>query len=387
MLGDRLASCEDPNLKKEAQICYISSGNLNKLIEVSESGIQETVELVVIMQKALELKESREIPIDGNIASVLSNYAEILSAEGNLEAALSYLGNSQEERISMLRDRLCTALGYTQRASTQQTAAPRAPVAQNYYEQNVPRKSYDNNVYGGQVTGQSWNTAPIKSSYGNAQRSPNIGLTPIQQQPTIQDQYSGMNSYGQVPAQVPPPLPTTATSLGGSRPSSVGPQSRSKYILDPSVKSTPSYPGYQNQTSMYNSVAPVAAYPSQTSYQPQAPISVAGYPNQPQNTMYNPLENDPFKNNATNIMTPAAPTPQLPPTQSQLYDPHRSQPSQPMQNYNENIYQPAPQPSGWNDPPVGKASRAQVMSSFIYFFISNNDGLRNFNSLVEIRLF
>ncbi|XP_043275091.1 protein transport protein Sec31A isoform X2 [Venturia canescens] len=370
MLGDRLASCDDPNLKKEAQICYISSGNLNKMIEVSESGIQETVELVMIMQKALELRGLKEAPIDGNIASVLSNYAEILSTEGNLEAALNYLGNSQEERISMLRDRLCRALGYTQQVNNQHVA-PKAPVTQNYYEQNAPRKSYDNNAYG-QVTGQSWNTAPMKSAYGgstmmnqmNAQQTPNIGLPPIQQQPTIQDQYSGMNSYGQISAQVPPPLPTTGTSLGGSRPPSVGPQSRSKYILDPSVKSTPSYPGYQNQTSMYNPVPPVSAYPSQNSYQPQAPISASGYPNQPQNTMYNPLENDAFKNNPSNIMTPAIPAPQLPPTQSQLYDPNRAQPTQQLQNYNENVYQPGPQPSGWNDPPIGKASRAQAKTEF-----------------------
>jgi len=110
-LGDRLNASDNVNLKKEAKICYIYAGNLNKTIQAFEGGIQETVELVTIMQKALEL-HSKSVNIEGNIASVLTSYAEMLAAEGDLDAALSYLGNSQEPRISMLRDRLYKALGH-----------------------------------------------------------------------------------------------------------------------------------------------------------------------------------------------------------------------------------------------------------------------------------
>lgn len=365
MLGDRLASCGDPVLKKQSQICYICSGNLNKTIEASDAGIQETVELVMIMQKALELQGVKDIPIDGNIASVLSNYAEILSAEGNLEAALSYLGNSQEARITMLRDRLCRALGYVQQATQQPT--PRASLTQNYYDKGSVRKPYQNTyAQPAAITPmQNWNTAPTKNAYPsgmmnqlNAQQTPNIGAPPIQQQPTGQDQYSAMNTYGQISqVQAPPPLPTTGTSLGGSRPSSVGPQSRSKYILDPSVKSTPTYGGaYQQAAPVYNPVAPVPGYPTQNSYQQS---QMPGYPAQGQNSIYNPLETDGFKNSTANIMNPMMG--QAGQAQSQMYDPMQSQPIQQTQSYgNDNVYQAPPQPSGWNDPPVGKASRAQV---------------------------
>ncbi|XP_018394763.1 PREDICTED: protein transport protein Sec31A-like, partial [Cyphomyrmex costatus] len=136
MLGDRLVSCENPVLKKQAQICYICSGNLNKLIEVSDGDIQDVVELVVIMQKALELQCIEAVQLEDKIAAVLSQYAEMLAAEGDLEAALNYLGNSQDQRVSMLRDRLCKALSYMQdqRHVTK-------PTAQNYCYEQIRRVS------------------------------------------------------------------------------------------------------------------------------------------------------------------------------------------------------------------------------------------------------
>lgn len=121
-----MITSDNPTLRKEAQICYICSGNLNKTIESSNSDIQETVELVTIMQKALEFQSTGKVNVEGSIASVLTRYAEMLAAEGDFEAALGYLGDSQEPQIALLRDRLYKALGLVSIQPQQSTAARQA---------------------------------------------------------------------------------------------------------------------------------------------------------------------------------------------------------------------------------------------------------------------
>ncbi|XP_011708304.1 PREDICTED: protein transport protein Sec31A isoform X1 [Wasmannia auropunctata] len=388
MLGDRLVSSENPVLKKQAQICYICSGNLNRLIEVSDADIQEVVELVVIMQKALELQGIREVQINDKIATVLSQYAEMLAAEGDLESALNYLGNSQEQRVSMLRDRLCKALSYMQE---QRYVAK--PAAQNYYEQ--PRRVPQGHPLQQQQTlqqttsAQNWNTNPLKQTYGaptnqfNAQPTQLYGMPPppqSQMQSTIYDQYSTSHSYNQAPiAQpLPPPPPTSASNLSGSRPSSVGPQSRTKYLVDPSVKSTPSYgqTAFPPSNPLYNSqqVPPVPGYP-QNSYQPQVPVPGNVYPSQPPSFMNTPKEPEPYKPLQPNIMTPLQNVPQ-----TQMYDPVRSQPTSQTQAYgNENAYPLPPQSSGWNDPPIAK-SRAQPVLALYCEMSAEHSGTKKWKA-------
>lgn len=178
--------------------------------------------------------------------------------------------------------------------------APYQNQNQNIYSQNQPlgRKS----IPGGpqsmfapvqqsipapiQSQQPTWNTAPTKQAYTGAANPPYGGgvvtsqpygastftptiPAPPQAQPTSNDPYG---QYGQSPLtpSVPPPPPTSATT--GSRPSSVGPHSRSKYILDPSVKSGPSYgSGYsQNQYGappQPQTFPAPGGFPAQASYQ------------------------------------------------------------------------------------------------------------------------
>ncbi|XP_011168617.1 protein transport protein Sec31A isoform X2 [Solenopsis invicta] len=377
MLGDRLVLSENPVLKKQAQICYICSGNLNKLIEVSDADIQEVVELVVIMQKALELQGIREIQIEDKIATVLSQYAEMLAAEGDLETALNYLGNSQEQRISMLRDRLCKALSYMQ----DQRHVTTNPTPQNYYYEQTRRVSQGpcnplQQPLQQTTPAQNWNTTPLKQTYGApinqfGAQSQLYGMPPPPQPPTqstIYDQYpTSSHPYNQVPVAqpLPPPPPTSSSNLSGSRPSSVGPQSRTKYLVDPSVKSTQSYGQSTfplSSNPMYNSqqVPPVPGYSPQNSYQPQIPMSSNIYPNQPSSFM-TPKEPEPYKPLQPTIMTPMQNVPQ-----TQMYDPVRSQPtSQIHTTYGGESTYPLPPPSsGWNDPPIAKNSRAQLKTDY-----------------------
>lgn len=120
----------NPELNKQAQICYICSGNLEKVAESIDTDIEKIVELISILQKGLENKGTRNVKLEGKAASVLATYAEMLASEGSFETALSFLGNSQEPTIVQLRDRLHKNLGIGQVEKPQYTKRP----SQNYFD-------------------------------------------------------------------------------------------------------------------------------------------------------------------------------------------------------------------------------------------------------------
>ncbi|XP_054008172.1 protein transport protein Sec31A isoform X1 [Hylaeus anthracinus] len=370
MLGDRLASSDNPTHKEQAQICYICSGNLNKMVESSNVDIQEVVELVMIMQKALEMQGIRETQIEGKIASVLSQYAEMLASEGDLDAALNYLGNSQDEKIVMLKDRLYRALGYIEESK----GVAKTPAMQNYYAQ--PRRSLQNPqnpLLASREQTRSFidpNIAPAKqplasstNQFHTQQPQQSFGLSPLQPHVQSSMQYDQYQTSHYTPSSVsqPPPLPppTTGSSGIGSRPPSAGPQARSKYLIDPSVKSTATYgqTGFPQQTMSYNQqMSPMTGYTPSNTYQPQVPIPGNTYPGQ--NFTTGLQESEPFK--------PVQPS-GLPPLQNlqqnQMYDPIRTQPV--SQAYgNESVYKPSLQSAGWNDPPVAKSRIQPVLALY-----------------------
>ena len=64
----------------------------------------------MILKRAMEM-QGIHVEISGRLANLLTNYAGILISQGNIEAALSYLQDSNEESIVELRDRLNGSLG------------------------------------------------------------------------------------------------------------------------------------------------------------------------------------------------------------------------------------------------------------------------------------
>ncbi|KZC07796.1 Protein transport protein Sec31A [Dufourea novaeangliae] len=370
MLGDRLASSDNPTLKEESQICYICSGNLNRMIESSNVDIQEIVELVMIMQKALEIQGIRDIRIEGRIANVLSQYAEMLAAEGDLDAALNYLGNSQDERIVMLKDRLCRALGYIQESKSM----PQEPRIQNYYDQTrrpSQTSHMQNPLLMQRTQGRPFvdlNAPLVKQPFVpptnqfNTQHQQPFGLSPLQ--PHIQPPLQHDHTFSSAPVSQPPPPPppTTGSSGVGSRPPSVGPQARSKYLIDPSVKSTATYgqAGFPQQTSPYNNqqIPSLSGYSAPNMYQPQVSVPTNTYPGQSFTAGFK--ESEPFKPVQPNTMTQMQTSPQ-----TQMYDPIRTQPAPQAQVYgNENVYQAPPQLAGWNDPPAAKSRVQPVLALY-----------------------
>ncbi|XP_062964649.1 protein transport protein Sec31A isoform X2 [Cynocephalus volans] len=121
LLGTRLENEGDTLLQTQACLCYICAGNVEKLVACwtkAQDGsnplsLQDLIEKVVILRKAVQLTQS----VDTNTVGVLlaekmSQYANLLAAQGNIAAALAFLpDNTNQPNIVQLRDRLCRAQG------------------------------------------------------------------------------------------------------------------------------------------------------------------------------------------------------------------------------------------------------------------------------------
>lgn len=107
----------NPKLREDAQLCYIVSGNFDRLVEswstnarTSTRNLQELVELVMFLQKSLE-RQGRLVEVSGSLAELLSYYSSLLASQGNLTTALNYLGSSQNPKVASLRERLSISVG------------------------------------------------------------------------------------------------------------------------------------------------------------------------------------------------------------------------------------------------------------------------------------
>lgn len=336
----------------------------------------------MLLQKALEM-QGRATTVSGKLADLLSQYASLLAAQGSLNSALTYVGNSADPGMEDLRDRLYYALGHKSNVPVQQNAyyptgqrgsvsnqqpptfnpmfptIGQAAKIKNWQQANTPPVPAPAPVptIPQPMSQPSWNTSPFQT-----------GLPP-QQQPMA------------APFAPPPSIPPVATkppmgppmSAEQPRPSSVNsqsgatPLSRAKYVLDPSVTSGPSYG--QTPANMYN---PNAYQPTPTQQFNQfntQPIS-----QQPPASLYNPSQPP----QQTNNFKPFTPAPLVQPGGMSPYIPGVSPldvsapvptaasaaPPPPMANIQKN---PTP-PPGWNDPPALKStSRSQVSLSFELF--------------------
>lgn len=122
-LGNRLL---EANLKNEALLCFICARNLDQVVSCwmdtrtsknddnDPNALQDLVEVVMTLKSAAErLSGGQSFEIStGSLSLQLTKYANILAAQGALSAALTYLGQSNEESINLLRERLQGALGH-----------------------------------------------------------------------------------------------------------------------------------------------------------------------------------------------------------------------------------------------------------------------------------
>uniref|UniRef100_A0A667XYL9 Protein transport protein Sec31A n=1 Tax=Myripristis murdjan TaxID=586833 RepID=A0A667XYL9_9TELE len=90
----------------QACLCYICSGNIEKLVECwalqrdcsSPLVLEDLVEKVMILRKSIERLRNSEVAVQSPIlAEKLSRYAGILAAEGSLAAAMTYLPENSDQ--------------------------------------------------------------------------------------------------------------------------------------------------------------------------------------------------------------------------------------------------------------------------------------------------
>nr|XP_044998670.1 protein transport protein Sec31A isoform X2 [Jaculus jaculus] len=121
LLGTRLENEGDSLLQSQACLCYICAGNVEKLVACwtkAQDGsnplsLQDLIEKVVILRRAVQLAQAVDAHTVGALlAEKMSQYANLLAAQGSIAAALAFLpDNTNQPNIVQLRERLCRAQG------------------------------------------------------------------------------------------------------------------------------------------------------------------------------------------------------------------------------------------------------------------------------------
>lgn len=232
LLGARLESEGDSLLRTQACLCYICAGNVERLVACwtkAQDGsnplsLQDLIEKVVILRKAVQLTQALDTNTVGALlAEKMSQYANLLAAQGSIAAALAFLpDNTNQPDIVQLRDRLCRAQGKSvpgqesSRSSYERQPLPKGgpgPLAghpqvsrvqsQQYYPQggNPPPPGF---IMHGNVVPNS--TAPLPTSPGHMHSQPPPYPQPQPYQPAQQYSFGTGGSAVYRPQQpVAPP--------------------------------------------------------------------------------------------------------------------------------------------------------------------------------------
>ncbi|XP_028914830.1 protein transport protein Sec31A isoform X11 [Ornithorhynchus anatinus] len=241
LLGSRLENEGDGLLQPQACLCYICAGNVEKLVACwtkaqdgsSSLALQDLIEKVVILRKAVQLSQDKDTnAIGALLAEKMSQYANLLAAQGSITAALAFLpANTDQPDIVQLRDRLCRAQekpSLTQEAprntyETQflpkgrsgstlgQVQTPQVPAAQYYHQgDNPPSPGF---IMQGNVNPNAAPQQSTSSAYGYPQSG---GRPPYPQPQRPQNGWNDPPALNRIPKKkkVPenflPPVPITS---------------------------------------------------------------------------------------------------------------------------------------------------------------------------------
>ncbi|KAJ8319239.1 hypothetical protein KUTeg_004330 [Tegillarca granosa] len=337
-LARRLETEKDGRLSPYAGLCYICSGNIDKFVQnwnentdVNNTplSLQDLIEKVMILKRAVELSRGQPSEISGGfLAEKLNRYASLLAAQGSIDTAMKYLGNANEINLAILKDRIYQSLTQipagVQRpqfpfekinvqaqgqALKQQPQQPERPSAKSYQTQAKSNFQTDTTP-----------SAPYMNQFQSYQAVNGPTQTP------------GQGFYNPNTAPVPsgPQVSTTATT---ANPVSKGPLSHK-------------YPSYPSTTSSFG----MDSYNQPSYYQPNSTMQ-PGY-SQPNTysggaSSYSAPLSTTQPTNMYNVMTPGAP-------------------SQPAANSNQPSmhsfmdHKPA---TAWNDPPTVKQKVSQKVPS------------------------
>ncbi|XP_055290026.1 protein transport protein Sec31A isoform X11 [Moschus berezovskii] len=355
LLGTRLESEGDSLLQTQACLCYICAGNVEKLVACwtkaqdggSPLSLQDLIEKVVILRKAVQLTQAMDANTVGVLlAEKMSQYANLLAAQGSIAAALAFLPeNTNQPNIVQLRDRLCRAQGDP---IPGQQESPKIP-----YERHQVPKSRP-----GPVAGHAqMPRVPAQQYYPHGENPPPPGFV-------MHGNVSPNVAAAQLPAtpghmhtQVPPypqpqpyqPAQQYSFGTGGSavyRPQQpVGPPASNAYPNTPYIPSASSYSG-QSQL-----------YPAQHQASPPTSSPVTSFPPPPSSGAS-------FQHGGPGA-PPASPAYALPPGTTGTL-PAASELPASQRTENQSVQDQAsilegPQ-NGWNDPPaLNRGSKKKKM--------------------------
>ncbi|KAF1397339.1 Protein transport protein Sec31A, partial [Spheniscus mendiculus] len=350
-LGNRLESEGDSLLQSQACLCYICAGNVEKLVACwtkaqdgnSPLSLQDLIEKVVILRKAVQLTQAVDPNAVGALlAEKMSQYANLLAAQGSIAAALTFLpANTNQPNIMLLRDRLCRAQGELPVGQE----ALKAP----YERQPMPKGQ------AGPVTGQMQGPqAPAQQYYQQGDNPPPPGfIMPGAINPSMPPQQatsSNYSMYSQAGARPTYPQTYQATqqySCGTGGPALYQPQQPI------AVPASASYPNpAPNTTSPYQPSAPTHSvpsplYPGQPQPSPTSLNPVSSFPLPPSGTSFQHGRPGPPATSVAYAL-PTGPTGTLPAT-SDLPASQRTGPQ-----------------NGWNDPPaLNRAAKKKVPDNFL----------------------
>ncbi|XP_018616760.2 protein transport protein Sec31B isoform X1 [Scleropages formosus] len=234
----------------QACLCYICSGNIEKLVQCwaqqkdcsSPLALEDLVEKVMILRKSIERLRGGEVMTQSPVlADKLTHYANLLASQGSLAAAMNYLpASSNQPVIMMLRYRLFHAQG-------EQAEGPQPPFP------------YSRVAVGG---------APHSTQFGVAQPSVQKSHKPEPYQPAIPPKVADV---GQPPA---PTLYTAQTApTAGSHLHSYPGAPPTSHVQTSSLTHQPQRPAYPQHPS---------AAPGFPPAQPFTPLAgLTGFPSGP----------------------------------------------------------------------------------------------------------
>ncbi|NXX29945.1 SC31A protein, partial [Nicator chloris] len=352
LLGSRLENEGDSILQTQACLCYICAGNVDKLVACwtkvqdgnSPLSLQDLIEKVVILRKAVQLTQAVDPNAMGALlAEKMSQYANLLAAQGSLAAALTFLpANTNQPNIVQLRDRLCRAQG-------------ELPVGQDGlkgpYEREPMPKGRAGPVAGRMQAPQ----APAQQYYQQGDNPPPPGfIVPGAVGPSMPPQQATSSNYsmysqaGTRPAYPQTYQATQQYSSGTGGPALYQPQQpiavpASASYPSPAPNTTPSYLPSAPAHSMPSPLYPGQPQPSPTSLNP-----VSSFPVPPSGTSFQHGRPGPPATSVAYAL-PTGPTGTLPAT-SDLPASQRTGPQ-----------------NGWNDPPTlnRAAKKKKVPDNFL----------------------
>ncbi|XP_030347188.1 protein transport protein Sec31A isoform X8 [Strigops habroptila] len=351
LLGNRLESEGDSLLQTQACLCYICAGNVEKLVACwtkaqdgnSPLSLQDLIEKVVILRKAVQLTQAVDPNAVGALlAEKMSQYANLLAAQGSIAAALTFLpANTNQPNIVQLRDRLCRAQGEL----PQGQEAVKAP----YERQPMPKGR------AGPVAGQMQGPqAPAQQYYQQGDNPPPPGfIMPGAINPNMPPQQATSYNYSMYSqAGARPTYPQTYQaaqqySCGTGGPALYQPQQpiaapASASYPNPAPNTTPPYPPSAPAHSMPSPLYPGQPQPSPTSLNPSS------FPLPPSGASFQHGRPGPPATSVAYAL-PTGPTGTLPAT-SDLPASQRTGPQ-----------------NGWNDPPAlnRAAKKKKVPDNFL----------------------